>query len=67
MPEPIRHDPRWSLDSRRVATFSQYALVAAEEALEDAAWHPTEESELEATVRIPRIGVLLPCSPLTIR
>lgn len=49
MPEPIRHDPRWSLDSRRVATFSQYALVAAEEALEDAAWHPTEESELEAT------------------
>ncbi|KAI9753007.1 MAG: Mitochondrial beta-keto-acyl synthase [Lichina confinis] len=32
-----------------MATFSQYALVAAEEALADATWHPTDESELEVT------------------
>lgn len=36
-------------DLRRVAKFSQYALVAAGEALEDSQWLPKQEDELEKT------------------
>lgn len=34
-----------------MARFAQYAMVASEEALKDAGWTPTQEDELEATVR----------------
>jgi 3-oxoacyl-(acyl-carrier-protein) synthase len=33
-----------------MALFAQYAMVASEEALNDAGWAPKEESDLEATV-----------------
>ena len=33
-----------------MAKFAQYAMVASEEALNDAGWTPTTEDELEATV-----------------
>jgi len=33
-----------------MARFAQYAMVAAEEALEDAGWTPQKEEDLEATV-----------------
>lgn len=33
-----------------MARFAQYAMVAAEEALEDAGWAPNKEEDLEATV-----------------
>jgi len=33
-----------------MALFAQYAMVAAQEALEDAEWKPTTEEDLEATV-----------------
>lgn len=33
-----------------MATFSQYALAAAAEALEDAAWMPEDDEGREATV-----------------
>lgn len=33
-----------------MARFSQYAMVAAEEALKDAEWSPTKEDDLEVTV-----------------
>jgi 3-oxoacyl-[acyl-carrier-protein] synthase II len=38
-------------DERRMARFAQYAMVASEEALSDAGWLPTQEVDLEATVR----------------
>lgn len=34
-----------------MALFAQYAMAASCEALEDAAWHPKSEEDLEATVR----------------
>lgn len=34
-----------------MARFAQYAMVASEEALNDAGWMPKEEEDLEATVR----------------
>ncbi len=36
-------------DQRRMSTFSQYAIAAAEMALEDAAWNPENEAELQET------------------
>ncbi|KAI1502756.1 putative 3-oxoacyl--synthase [Biscogniauxia marginata] len=36
-------------DQRRMSTFSQYAVAAAEMALEDAAWKPQKRAELEET------------------
>ncbi|KAI1128537.1 putative3-oxoacyl--synthase [Nemania abortiva] len=36
-------------DRRRMSTFSQYAMAAAEMALEDAAWKPKEEGDLQET------------------
>ena len=35
---------------RKTATFTQYAVAAAEEALEDAAWKPNNQQQREATV-----------------
>jgi 3-oxoacyl-[acyl-carrier-protein] synthase II len=35
-----------------MARFAQYAMVASEEALNDAGWFPKNEDDLEATVRI---------------
>ncbi len=37
-------------EERKMATFTQYALAAAREALEDAEWDPKSEDELDATV-----------------
>jgi 3-oxoacyl-(acyl-carrier-protein) synthase len=37
---------------RQAAKFTQYGLAAAEEALDDADWKPTDERDLEATVRL---------------
>ena len=37
-------------DERRMARFAQYAMVASEEALNDAGWTPKKEDDLEATV-----------------
>ena len=33
-----------------MARFAQYAMVASEEALNDAGWSPKKEEDLEATV-----------------
>jgi 3-oxoacyl-[acyl-carrier-protein] synthase II len=33
-----------------MARFAQYAMVASEEALNDAGWFPKKENDLEATV-----------------
>ena len=33
-----------------MARFAQYAMVASEEALNDASWFPKKENDLEATV-----------------
>jgi 3-oxoacyl-[acyl-carrier-protein] synthase II len=35
-----------------MALFAQYAMAAAQEALDDAEWKPTSEEELEATVSL---------------
>lgn len=42
---------------RRSSLFSQYAIAAADEALEDAKWNPTLQSELEATGVIIGSGI----------
>lgn len=34
-----------------MARFAQYAMVASEEALNDAQWTPKKEDDLETTVR----------------
>ncbi|KAI1762514.1 putative 3-oxoacyl--synthase [Hypoxylon sp. FL1150] len=36
-------------DQRRMSTFTQYAIAATEMALEDAAWKPRKQEELEST------------------
>lgn len=36
-------------EERQMALFAQYAIASAEEALQDAGWHPTLETDLEAT------------------
>jgi 3-oxoacyl-(acyl-carrier-protein) synthase len=40
-------------DERRMARFAQYAMVASEEALNDAGWAPKSEEDLQSTVRVP--------------
>lgn len=36
-------------DERQMALFAQYAIASAQEALDDAGWHPTKPEDLEAT------------------
>lgn len=36
-------------DERQMALFAQYAIASAQEALDDARWHPTKPEDLEAT------------------
>lgn len=36
-------------DERKMALFAQYALAAAQEAIDDAGWKPTKEEDLEST------------------
>lgn len=36
-------------DERQMATFAQYAIACAEEALNDADWHPQKQEDLEST------------------
>lgn len=36
-------------DERKMALFAQYALAAAQEAIDDASWKPSKEKDLEAT------------------
>ena len=42
-------------DDRKMATFAQYAMACAQEALGDAEWHPTSPEDLEATVSYPSV------------
>ena len=39
-------------DQRRMADFAQYAMAAADEALDDAGWRPTTDEDKEATVQL---------------
>ncbi|KAI0426011.1 3-oxoacyl--synthase [Xylaria sp. FL1042] len=45
------HADEWlsKFDQRRMSIFSQYAMAAAEMALEDAAWKPEKEADLQDT------------------
>lgn len=36
-------------EERQMALFAQYAIASAQEALDDAGWHPTKQEDLEAT------------------
>ncbi|RAR13036.1 high affinity nickel transport protein nic1 [Stemphylium lycopersici] len=56
IPGGTKNDAKWDpkehlspTDERRMARFAQYAMVASDEALEDAGWFPKEEADLEAT------------------
>lgn len=56
VPKGPRHEERWQAsdwllakDERQMATFAQYAIASAEEALNDAGWHPTTKDHLEMT------------------
>ncbi|KAJ4294047.1 Mitochondrial beta-keto-acyl synthase [Kalmusia sp. IMI 367209] len=56
VPEGKKEDGGWNVkewlspqDERRMARFAQYAMVASEEALNDAGWAPKKEEDLEAT------------------
>lgn len=56
VPQGSRNDGRWQAkdwlpasEERQMALFAQYAIAAAHEALGDAGWHPTSQSDLEAT------------------
>ena len=56
VPHGSREDGRWQAkdwlpasEERQMALFAQYAIAAADEALNDAGWHPTSTSDLEAT------------------
>jgi 3-oxoacyl-(acyl-carrier-protein) synthase len=44
-----------------MALFAQYAMVAAQEALDDAEWNATTEDDLEATVSagLPSVARLM--------
>lgn len=45
------HAPDWldASEQRRMSKFAQYAMAAAEMALADAGWKPTNQADLEAT------------------
>lgn len=56
VPRGSREDGGWhardwlpASDERQMALFAQYAIAAAHEALTDADWHPTSQTDLEAT------------------
>ena len=56
VPLGSRQDGRWQAkdwlsasEERQMALFAQYASAAADEALNDAGWHPTSQKDLEAT------------------
>ncbi|ORY05189.1 3-oxoacyl-synthase-like protein, partial [Clohesyomyces aquaticus] len=56
VPEGLKQDKQWNAkeylqpgDERIMAKFAQYAMVASEEALEDAGWTPCQEEYLRAT------------------
>ncbi|CAN9254489.1 unnamed protein product [Alternaria sp. RS040] len=56
VPQGSKSDGKWNTkehlsptDERRIARFAQYAMVASEEALNDAGWFPKKENDLEAT------------------
>lgn len=56
VPQGSRDDGRWQAkdwlpasEERQMALFAQYAIASAEEALNDAGWHPTSQDDLEAT------------------
>ncbi|KAI5362177.1 Putative beta-ketoacyl synthase, thiolase, beta-ketoacyl synthase, active [Septoria linicola] len=56
VPRGSRHDGKWqstdwltNTEERQMALFAQYAIAAAQEALDDAEWHPTKQEDLEAT------------------
>lgn len=51
-----REDGKWQAkdwlpasEERQMALFAQYAIASADEALNDAGWHPTRREDLEAT------------------
>ena len=44
-------------DGRRMAKFMQYAIVAAQEALDDAGWHPESPRDQDMTVRSSAIQI----------
>jgi len=52
-PQPVSANQYLTIcqDERKMATFAQYAMASAQEALTDAEWMPTEREDLEATVR----------------
>jgi 3-oxoacyl-(acyl-carrier-protein) synthase len=45
-----------------MARFAQYAMVASEEALNDAGWMPKKEDDLEATVCTLSVSIRTSCS-----
>ncbi|KAM3416355.1 3-oxoacyl-[acyl-carrier-protein] synthase [Cercospora zeina] len=56
VPQGSRDDGRWQAkdwlttsEGRTMALFAQYAVAAAQEALDDAGWHPTKQDDLEST------------------
>ncbi|KAF2213998.1 hypothetical protein CERZMDRAFT_38521 [Cercospora zeae-maydis SCOH1-5] len=56
VPQGSRHVGRWQAkdwlttsEERQMALFAQYAVAAAQEALDDAGWHPTKQEDLEST------------------
>ena len=56
VPLGSRQNGRWQAkdwlpasEERQMALFAQYAIAAADEALNDAGWHPTSQQDLEAT------------------
>lgn len=52
-------------DERRMARFAQYAMVASEEALNDAGWLPKTDEDLEATVLTPACATPTPLTSTT--
>ncbi|KAK6438816.1 Mitochondrial beta-keto-acyl synthase [Oleoguttula sp. CCFEE 5521] len=56
VPQGSRDDAKWQAkdwlpasEERQMALFAQYAIASAQEALDDAGWHPMREEDLEAT------------------
>nr|POE59213.1 putative 3-oxoacyl-[acyl-carrier-protein] synthase, mitochondrial [Quercus suber] len=56
VPRGSREDGKWQAKDwlsasyeRQMALFAQYAIASAQEALDDAGWHPTKQEDLEAT------------------